>query len=92
MRHSGAAEALTEIPSGSAYELHALPIALPSGKAVLSIAQSIDLGLWPDEAFFIKHRRATASVSMVDTSGIYSRSELPTPGPVTSSSLMPGRP
>jgi|GEM_PF-1902733 len=59
----------------------------PAGEAMLSVAQSIDLGLWPDEAFFIKHRRPTASVSIIDPDGIYTRTELPTPGPVSASSI-----
>ena len=55
----------------------------PSGKAVLSVANAIDLGLWPDEGFFMKYRRPTGAVAVSGADGILWRSELPPPGPAS---------
>jgi hypothetical protein len=64
-------------------------IARPSGKAVLSIVNTIDLGLWPDEGFFMKYRRPTGATALSSGTGIYWRSELPPPGPSTSMGINP---
>ncbi len=64
-------------------------IARPSGKAVLAIANTIDLGLWPDEGFFIKYRQPKGALATLGADGIYWRSELPPPGPVTAMGINP---
>jgi hypothetical protein len=64
-------------------------IARPSGKAVMAIAGTIDLGLWPDEGFFMKYRRPIASYGVVTPDGIYWRSELPPPGPASTGGINP---
>jgi len=51
----------------------------PSGKTLLELGNSIDLGLWPDEGFFLKYRRARGSYWAGDPLGLYVRSELPIP-------------
>jgi type II secretory pathway pseudopilin PulG len=51
----------------------------PSGKVLMSIGSSIDLGLWPDEGFFVQHRRARGAYWSSDPLSMYFRTELPFP-------------
>ena len=46
---------------------------------MLELGNSIDLGLWPDEGFFLKYRRGRGSYWAGDPLGLYVRSELPIP-------------
>jgi len=64
-------------------------LARPSGKTVMAVLNAIDLGLWPDEGFFIKYRRPTGAVTISAPDGIYWRSELPPPGPSSSLGVNP---
>ncbi len=53
----------------------------PGGRAVLDVANSVDLNRWPDEEFFIKRRQAHASIGMKTAKGWFSRGEFPPPMP-----------
>lgn len=53
----------------------------PSGRAVLDVANSVDLNRWPDEEFFVKRRQSHASVGMKTAKGWFSRAEFPPPMP-----------
>lgn len=52
-----------------------------AGKTVMSIAENIDLGLWPDEGFFMKYRRSAGMVYWPDGNTWYGFSDLPGPSP-----------
>jgi hypothetical protein len=64
-------------------------LAKPSGKAVMSVLEKVDLGLWPDEGFFARFRHPNGAITVLADDGIYSRTELPPPGPATSGGLSP---
>ena len=51
----------------------------PSGKVLMDIGASVDLGLWPDEGFFMKYRRTRGACWTSDPLGVYFRTELPFP-------------
>jgi prepilin-type processing-associated H-X9-DG protein len=53
----------------------------PAGKVVLDVLGRLDLGLWPDEGFFRKYRRAHGSASQWTPDGLHVRVELPPPLP-----------
>jgi hypothetical protein len=53
------------------------------GRAAVRAVRDIDLALWPDEGFFVKHRRATGGVAIRTPDGILWRTEFPPPAPAT---------
>jgi prepilin-type processing-associated H-X9-DG protein len=63
-----------EVPLGAFYSR-------PAGKVVLDVLGRLDLGLWPDEGFFRKYRRAHGTVSQWAPDGLHVRVELPPPLP-----------
>ncbi len=51
----------------------------PSGQVVAAVGRSVDMGLWPDEGFFMKYRRARGAIWTGDPVSVYFRSEMPFP-------------
>ena len=51
----------------------------PSGQVVAAVGRSVDMGLWPDEGFFMKYRRARGAIWTGDPVSVYFRTELPFP-------------
>ncbi|HLX61221.1 MAG TPA: hypothetical protein VKX17_08055, partial [Planctomycetota bacterium] len=51
------------------------------GRAAVKVLDGLDLNLWPEEDFFIKHRQSHASFGMKTERGWFSRSEFPPPMP-----------
>ncbi|HYF49066.1 MAG TPA: DUF2950 family protein [Planctomycetota bacterium] len=92
---AGVTAGLAEIPTpnaaeddfGADFEDEMAPLLRrPSGRVLYGMGMAVDLGLWPDESFFQKHRMPSAGYSVLDADGLFSRSELPAPAPVSSSS------
>ncbi len=53
----------------------------PMTKVFLDTFQTVDLGIWPDEAFFAKYRRPRGYVVQWLKDGIHARTDLPVPTP-----------
>lgn len=56
-------------------------LASPGGQAMLKVANTVDVELWPDAAFFERYRVARGSFSRWDPEGLFVRCELPFPVP-----------
>ncbi|MCK6472600.1 MAG: DUF3352 domain-containing protein [Planctomycetes bacterium] len=56
-------------------------LAGPAGQALLKVANTVDVELWPDATFFERYRVARGSLSRWDPEGLFVRCELPFPVP-----------